>query len=162
MKKVLVLGAGLVAKPLIHYLLDKGYHVSCVTRTVSKAEKMIAGYKNADADLRIIEEQEKVREAMRAELALMRERLRRGEIPDLTSPESWTARYRELDKQFDALVAKQREIIVKDQLDQIYTANGGEFHSATNLAYVGNSPFLTFPVNVPPSSRQSCLNKPPK
>ena len=88
------------------------------------------GTKNADEDLRIIDEQEKVREAMRAEMALMRERLRRGEIPDLASPENWTERYRELDKQFDALVAKQREIIVKDQLDQIYTSNGGEFLNA--------------------------------
>jgi saccharopine dehydrogenase-like NADP-dependent oxidoreductase len=49
MKKVLVLGAGLVAKPLVHYLLDKGYQVSVVTRTVAKAEKMIAGYPNGQA-----------------------------------------------------------------------------------------------------------------
>ncbi len=60
----------------------------------------------------------------------MRERLRRGEIDDLQKPESWTERYRELDKQFDALVQKQRETIVKDQLDQIYTKNGGEFLNA--------------------------------
>ncbi len=88
------------------------------------------GTKNIDEDLRLIEEQEKVREAMRAEMEVMRERLRRGEIDDLQKPESWTDRYRELDKQFDALVQKQREIIVKDQLDQIYTKNGGEFLNA--------------------------------
>ncbi|MGE5126423.1 MAG: M16 family metallopeptidase, partial [Betaproteobacteria bacterium] len=88
------------------------------------------GTKNADEDQRIIEEQEQVREAMRAEMAVMREKLRRGEIAELSSPESWTERYRELDKQFDALVARQRAIIVKDQLDQIYTANGGEFLNA--------------------------------
>ena len=84
------------------------------------------GTKNIDEDLRLIEEQEKIREAMRAEMAVMREKLRRGEIDDLQKPESWTERYRELDKQFDALVQKQRETIVKDQLDQIYTNNGGE------------------------------------
>jgi predicted Zn-dependent peptidase len=60
----------------------------------------------------------------------MREKLRRGEIDDLQKPESWSERYRELDKEFDALVQKQREIIVKDQLDQIYTTNGGEFLNA--------------------------------
>ena len=27
MKKVLVLGAGMVSKPLVHYLLDKGFDV---------------------------------------------------------------------------------------------------------------------------------------
>jgi predicted Zn-dependent peptidase len=84
------------------------------------------GTKNIDEDLRLIDEQENVREAMRAEMAVMRERLRRGEIDDLQKPENWTERYRELDKQFDALVQKQRQTIVKDQLDQIYTNNGGE------------------------------------
>jgi predicted Zn-dependent peptidase len=63
-------------------------------------------------------------------MEVMRERLRRGEIDDLQKPENWTPRYRELDKQFDALVQKQREIIVKDEIDQIYTKNGGEFLNA--------------------------------
>jgi predicted Zn-dependent peptidase len=88
------------------------------------------GTTNIDEDLRLIAEQEKIREAMRAEMEVMRERLRRGEIDDLQKPENWTERYRELDKQFDVLVQKQRETIVKDQLDQIYTKNGGEFLNA--------------------------------
>jgi predicted Zn-dependent peptidase len=104
------------------------------------------GTKDIDADLRLIEEQEKIREAMRAEMAVMREKLRRGEIDDLQKPESWTDRYRELDKQFDALVQKQRETIVKDQLDQIYTNNGGEalnaFTSEDQTAY-----FVRLPKN---------------
>jgi saccharopine dehydrogenase (NADP+, L-glutamate forming) len=71
MKKVLVLGAGLVAKPLVHYLLDKGYHVSCVTRTVSKAEKMIAGYKNADAQPLDLNNEQKLAEHIKgADLAV--------------------------------------------------------------------------------------------
>ncbi len=41
MKKVLVLGAGLVAKPLVRYLLAHGYEVLCASRTVAKAEKLI-------------------------------------------------------------------------------------------------------------------------
>jgi predicted Zn-dependent peptidase len=88
------------------------------------------GTKDAARDEALIAEQEKVREAMRLEMALMRESLRRGEIQDLQSPESRTERYRELDRQFDALVKEQRELIVKDQLDQIYTANGGELLNA--------------------------------
>jgi predicted Zn-dependent peptidase len=88
------------------------------------------GTKNIDEDLRLIDEQEKLREGMRAEMEVMRERLRRGEIDDLQKSENWTECYRELDKQFDALVQKQRETIVKDQLDQIYTKNGGEFLNA--------------------------------
>jgi predicted Zn-dependent peptidase len=88
------------------------------------------GTRDIDTDLRLIEEQERIREAMRTEMEAMRERLRRGEIDDLLNPESWTERYRELDRQFDALVQKQRETIVKDQLEQIYTKNGGEFLNA--------------------------------
>ena len=88
------------------------------------------GTKDYAKDVELIDQQEKVREAMRAEMAVMRERLRRGEIGDLQSPESWTEKYKELDRQFDDLVQQQRAIIVKDQLDQIYTTNGGEFLNA--------------------------------
>jgi saccharopine dehydrogenase-like NADP-dependent oxidoreductase len=49
MKKVLVLGAGLVAKPLVRYLLDRKYQVVMASRTVSKAEAMIAGHPNGKA-----------------------------------------------------------------------------------------------------------------
>jgi len=88
------------------------------------------GTTDIEADLRIIEEQESVRKEMRAEKALMRESLRRGEIDDLSSPENWTERYRELSAKFDALVEEQRQIIVKDEMDRIYTSNGGEFMNA--------------------------------
>src|SRR6266852_3386604 len=62
------------------------------------------GTTNIEADLKLIEEQERLREGMREELKLMRERLRRGEIDDLMKPENKTPRYRELEKRFDALV----------------------------------------------------------
>ncbi len=45
MEKVLVLGAGLVTKPLVRYLLDQpDFHVTVASRTVSKAEKLIGGH----------------------------------------------------------------------------------------------------------------------
>jgi saccharopine dehydrogenase (NADP+, L-glutamate forming)/spermidine synthase len=45
MKKVLILGAGLVARPLVRYLLDQpDLQVEVASRTVSKAEKLIAGH----------------------------------------------------------------------------------------------------------------------
>jgi len=45
MKKVLVLGAGLVAKPLVQYLLDQpDFHVKVASRTVSKAEKLVGDH----------------------------------------------------------------------------------------------------------------------
>jgi len=86
----------------------------------------VIGTKDAALDLRLIAEQEKVQAGMREEMALMRERLRRGEIADLASPESKTARYLDLEQRFLALVQEQRKNIVKDELDQIYTKNGAE------------------------------------
>jgi predicted Zn-dependent peptidase len=88
------------------------------------------GTTDIGTDLELIEEQERVQAEMRAEMEVMRARLRRGEIDDLSSPEGWTERYRELATEFDALVNKQREIIVKDEMDRIYTRNGGEFLNA--------------------------------
>ena len=46
MKKVLILGAGMVVKPIVTYLLEKGYQVTVATRTKSKADVMIAGHPN--------------------------------------------------------------------------------------------------------------------
>jgi len=50
MKKVLILGAGHVTKPIVDYLTEKcGYNVTMAARTISKAEKIIAGRKKAAA-----------------------------------------------------------------------------------------------------------------
>ncbi len=84
------------------------------------------GTKNAAADLRLIAAQEILRDEMRAEESLLRARLRRGEIDDLLKPENWSPRYREQHEAFRKLVEEQRTTQVKDELDQIYTRNGGE------------------------------------
>jgi predicted Zn-dependent peptidase len=110
-----------------------------------KGTKVI-GSRDIDADLKLIEEQEAVREGMRAEMVKMREMMRRGEIDDIQKPESRTPRYVELEGEFGALVQKQRETIIKDHLDQIYTRNGGEnlnaFTSEDQTAY-----FIRIPSN---------------
>jgi saccharopine dehydrogenase (NADP+, L-glutamate forming)/spermidine synthase len=50
MKKVLILGAGLVAKPLVRYLLDQpDFEVEVASRTVSKAIKLIDNHPNGTA-----------------------------------------------------------------------------------------------------------------
>ena len=49
MKKVLCLGAGLVARPFIHYLSEHGFHVVVASRTKSKAESLIEGCENTEA-----------------------------------------------------------------------------------------------------------------
>lgn len=49
MKKILVLGAGLVAGAHTRYLLEHGFHVTVASRTVSKAEAIVEGYDNGAA-----------------------------------------------------------------------------------------------------------------
>ncbi|HEY76551.1 MAG TPA: saccharopine dehydrogenase [Thermoflexia bacterium] len=49
MSKVLVFGAGLVARPLVRYLLDKGFEVTVASRTVAKARALVEGYPNGQA-----------------------------------------------------------------------------------------------------------------
>ena len=45
MKKVLVLGAGLVTRPLVRYLLDQpDFRLTVASRTVSKADALVAGH----------------------------------------------------------------------------------------------------------------------
>src|SRR5688572_3082775 len=117
---------------LFEHMMFKG------TRTI--------GTKDIEADLRLLAEQEKVREEMRAELAKMRAAQRRGEIDDLLSPESKTPRYRELEKKFEELVQQHRQVVIKDHMDQLYTKNGAQglnaFTTEDLTAY-----FVTLPAN---------------
>eukprot|EP00038_Savillea_parva_P006705 m.165345 g.165345 ORF g.165345 m.165345 type:complete len:461 (+) comp12551_c0_seq1:40-1422(+) len=48
-KKVLILGAGLVAGPGIKYLAETGHEVTVASRTVARAEKLIKGLPNCTA-----------------------------------------------------------------------------------------------------------------
>lgn len=67
MKKVLVLGAGLVSRPLVRYLLDTPEtQVIIASRTVSKAEALIEGHPAGKAVAATVQEKEKL-EALVAE-----------------------------------------------------------------------------------------------
>jgi saccharopine dehydrogenase-like NADP-dependent oxidoreductase len=61
MKKVLILGAGHVTKPIVDYLTETcGYDVTMAARTVSKAEKIIAGRPKAKVVPWASQEEEKL------------------------------------------------------------------------------------------------------
>lgn len=49
MKKILVMGAGLVARPLITYLLKNGFSVTVASNTPDSGKAMIAGHKNGQS-----------------------------------------------------------------------------------------------------------------
>lgn len=117
---------------LFEHMLFKGSHT--------------IGTTDVERDLEIIAEQEKLQEALREHYRQQRERWRRGEIDDPFAPENRTPEMVELEKRFQALVETQREIMVKDEFDQIYTEAGASGMNAfTNNDMTGY--FVTVPAN---------------
>lgn len=88
------------------------------------------GTKNYKEDLEIIAAQEQLRDQMRLEERRMRAEYRRGEIDDVLKPENQTPRYKELAKEFEKLIARQREILVKSEFDRLYSGQGGSSMNA--------------------------------
>ena len=104
------------------------------------------GTKDYEKDLEIIAAQEKVRDAMRAEERRMRAMWRRGEITDLQDPDQKTAEWKRLNEEFKKLVEDHRKVIVKNEFDRIYTANGGSRMNAYT-SYDHTAYFITVPAN---------------
>jgi len=88
------------------------------------------GTKDIQRDREIMARLDELRAEMREEERIMREGLRRGEVGDMLDPAAKTPRYREIEAEFDKLILEQRELIIKDQLDELYTKNGGFFLNA--------------------------------
>ncbi|MEA1913245.1 MAG: saccharopine dehydrogenase C-terminal domain-containing protein [candidate division WOR-3 bacterium] len=61
MKKVLILGAGMVAKPMATYFLERNIGVVVASRTLSKAESLVAGYLNGKAIKWTVDEEDVLR-----------------------------------------------------------------------------------------------------
>jgi len=96
---------------LFEHMMFKG------TRTI--------GTRDAQRDAELNDLQDKVQAGIREEMAILREQQRRGEIPNMMDPKARTPRLRALIKDFDRLVEEQRGLIVKDEMDRIYTQAGG-------------------------------------
>jgi predicted Zn-dependent peptidase len=88
------------------------------------------GTRDIKRDREIMAQLDSLRGIMRAEERIMRENLRRGKIKDMLDPEAKTPHYREIETVFDSLVLEQRELIIKDQLNEIYSKHGGYFLNA--------------------------------
>lgn len=104
------------------------------------------GTSDYEKDQKIIGDQERIRDLMRKEEAKMRASYRRGEIDDLMKPENQTKRYQELNKEFKELIAAQREILVKNEFDKIYTSAGASGMNAFTTEDITGY-FITVPAN---------------
>lgn len=104
------------------------------------------GTKDYQRDLEIIREQENVRDQMRQEQSKMRAAFRKGSIDDLMKPENQTPRMQELQRKFNDLIARQRDILVKNEFDRIYTTSGASGMNAfTSQDMTGY--FIVVPAN---------------
>ncbi len=84
------------------------------------------GTKDYKKDARILAQQDALRGQMETEYTLLRAKLRRGEISgNIYDPANMTPRLRELKGQLEQLYAAEKEVIEKDELDRIYTREGG-------------------------------------
>jgi len=88
------------------------------------------GTKDIKRDREIMAALDSLKELIRDEERIMREKYRRGEIEDMSDPAAKTDRYREIETVFDSLIVEQRGLLIKDQLDEIYGKNGGFFLNA--------------------------------
>jgi predicted Zn-dependent peptidase len=102
------------------------------------------GTKDAKRDLDVIRRQEETQERIRAEYAEQRRRWRLGEIADPYDPTARSSELVDLQREFDVLVAEQRDLMVKDELDQIYTESGASFLNATT-----NTDVTVYMISIP-------------
>jgi predicted Zn-dependent peptidase len=104
------------------------------------------GTRDIARDLEIIAEQERIQQQLRQIDREQRERWRRGEIEDPFAAETRPEAARELDERFAALVAEQRELMVKDELSRLYTEAGATGLNAFTMHDLTGY-FVTVPAN---------------
>jgi len=85
----------------------------------------IIGTTDYQAEKKLIEEQEQLREKMNAEMDKMRVMKRHGKISDVLDPTQWTPEYTAMKKRFDELVETERPFVKNNELFNLYTTNGG-------------------------------------
>src|SRR5215207_423894 len=95
---------------LFEHMMVKG------TRTV--------GTKNIKENLKVLKEMDDVRAQIRAEEKELIRRQRLGEVADIKDPKSRSEKHQQLLTRFDELAKREKELMVKNEFDRIYTTAG--------------------------------------
>jgi predicted Zn-dependent peptidase len=82
------------------------------------------GTRNIEEDLKLNLEMDRVKAAIRKEEQELIRRERLGEISSATDSKNRSPRHQELLAEMDRLIKRQRDLMVKDEFDRIYTAMG--------------------------------------
>src|SRR5215211_5957521 len=115
---------------LFEHMMFKG------TRTI--------GTKNIDENLKALKEMDDVRAQIRAEEKELIRRQRLGEVADIKDPKHRSEKHRQLLARFDELTKRERDLMVKNEFDAIYTKAGGSGMNAGT-----SEDFTVYFINLP-------------
>jgi predicted Zn-dependent peptidase len=102
------------------------------------------GTTNIDENLKLIKEMDDVRAQIRQEQQSLILKARLGEITDAKDPKYRSERYNGLLTRFDELTKREKELMVKDEFDRVYTTAGGSGMNAGT-----SNDFTVYFINVP-------------
>jgi predicted Zn-dependent peptidase len=102
------------------------------------------GTKNIEENLKLIKEMDAVRADLRREEQTLILKARRGEISDAKDPKFRSERHKELLARFNELTKREKDLMVKDEFDRIYTTAGGSGMNAGT-----SNDFTVYFINVP-------------
>jgi predicted Zn-dependent peptidase len=102
------------------------------------------GTKDIAGNLKLIKEMDEVRAELRKEQESLILKARHGEISDTNDPKYRSERHKQLLARFDELTKREKELMVKDEFDRIYTTAGGSGMNAGT-----SNDFTVYFINVP-------------
>jgi len=102
------------------------------------------GTKDIAANLALIKEMDNVRAELRKEQQTLILKARLGEISDVKDPKNRSARHKELLTKFDELTKREKDLMIKDEFDRVYTTAGGSGMNAGT-----SNDFTVYFINVP-------------
>jgi predicted Zn-dependent peptidase len=101
---------------LFEHMMFKGTHV--------------IGTKNIEEDLKLNLEMDRVKAEIRKEEQELARKLREGEIAETKDPKVRSSRHQQLLADLDRLAKRQKDLIVKEEFDRVYTSAGGSSMNA--------------------------------
>jgi predicted Zn-dependent peptidase len=102
------------------------------------------GTKDIAENLKLIKEMDTVRAELRQEEQTLIRKARLGEISDTKDPKHRSERHKELLAKFNELTKREKDLMVKDEFDRIYTTAGGSGMNAGT-----SNDFTVYFINVP-------------
>src|ERR1700682_939756 len=102
------------------------------------------GTKNIEEDLKLNMELDRVKAELRKEEQALAKKLREGEITDVKDPKVRSPRHQQLLAEFDKLNTRQRDLLVKNEFDRIYTSAG-----APGINAATSEDFTIYFINMP-------------